>query len=226
MTAATLILQTVFSLLVVAALAYGMRLNRRLVELRESQAGFAAAVGELDRAAARAEAGLQALRRSTDTAEQELAHRIDAARGLAAKLATLNSDAALAVKRMEGGRRDAGGSSDFISFPLRGEAARSAGGAARGARSEAAEDDFAENASAPPAHRATGGRPFASATDPHLRRSSGPPLRAEHREETLAGSGRPDAPPAPDAAELLRRVAELLRAPDELRARTVAGARR
>jgi hypothetical protein len=59
----------------VAALAYGVRLERKLRELRESQAGFAKAVQELDQAAARAEAGLQALKVMTEVAREELADR-------------------------------------------------------------------------------------------------------------------------------------------------------
>lgn len=101
MTFATLLLQTIFSLLVIAALAYGVRLNRKLVELRDGQAAFARAVADLDGAAARAQAGLEALRVATDTAQAELADRVDEARLLAGRLEAAVSDAALSVRRLE-----------------------------------------------------------------------------------------------------------------------------
>ena len=48
--------------LLLAALAVGLRLNKRLKALRDSQAGFASAVRDLDAAALRAEQGLADLR--------------------------------------------------------------------------------------------------------------------------------------------------------------------
>lgn len=101
MSGVAIALQGVLSLLLVAALAYGVRLERKLRELREGQAGFAKAVGELDHAASRAESGLRALRESTEVAREELADRIDTARALTARLEAAASDAALAVKRLE-----------------------------------------------------------------------------------------------------------------------------
>jgi hypothetical protein len=101
MTFVTLLLQTLFSVLVIAALAYGVRLNRKLVELRDGQAAFAKAVGELDGAASRAQAALETLRASTDTAQSELADRIDEARMLAGRLEVAAADAATALKRLE-----------------------------------------------------------------------------------------------------------------------------
>jgi hypothetical protein len=75
--------------LLVAALAMGWRLNRRLKALRDSHDGFAIAVQELNRAAARAEQGLADLRAATDEAVDLLADRIDKGRTLAAKLERL-----------------------------------------------------------------------------------------------------------------------------------------
>jgi len=72
--------------LLVAALVIGVRLNARLKALRDSQAGFAKAVAELDAAAARAEQGLADLRAATDEAHDALADRIEKARALTAKL--------------------------------------------------------------------------------------------------------------------------------------------
>lgn len=72
--------------LLVAALLMGARLNARLKALRESHAGFAKAVADLDAAAARAEQGLADLRAATDEAHDALADRIEKARALSAKL--------------------------------------------------------------------------------------------------------------------------------------------
>jgi hypothetical protein len=75
--------------LLAAALALGWRLNRRLKALRDSHAGFAAAVRELNLAAARAEQGLADLRAATDEAADLLSDRIDKGRQLATRLEKL-----------------------------------------------------------------------------------------------------------------------------------------
>lgn len=72
--------------LLLVALGMGWTLNRRLKALRDSQAGFAKAVSELDGAAKRAEAGLSDLRSATAEANQVLSERISMARDLAGKL--------------------------------------------------------------------------------------------------------------------------------------------
>src|SRR5690606_30498784 len=77
------------AVLLLAALAMGWRLNGRLKALRESQAGFAKAVGELNAAAARAEQGLADLRAATNETSDLLEDRIERARNLAAKLERL-----------------------------------------------------------------------------------------------------------------------------------------
>lgn len=74
------------AVLLIAALAFGWRLERRLKALRDSHEGFAKAVTELDRAAARAEQGLADLRAATDEAAETLAVRIERAQALAAQL--------------------------------------------------------------------------------------------------------------------------------------------
>jgi len=80
--------------LLVSALVTGWRLNKRLKALREGQAGFVKAVAELDSAAARAEAGLKALREASDTTHDDLLTRIETARGLIARLEAANAAAA------------------------------------------------------------------------------------------------------------------------------------
>ena len=74
------------ALLLALALALGLRLNARLKTLRDSQAGFAAAAIELNQAAARAEAGLQALKTASESAHDDLLARIETARGLIGRL--------------------------------------------------------------------------------------------------------------------------------------------
>src|SRR5881392_840012 len=72
--------------LLTGALGVGLRLNKRLKVLRDSQDGFAGAVRELNLAAARAEQGLSDLRAATDEAIDLLGDRIEKGRALAAKL--------------------------------------------------------------------------------------------------------------------------------------------
>ncbi len=79
--------------LLLVALGFGLRLDRRLKALRESQAGFVKAVGELDSAAGRAEAGLDTLRRATDAARVELTERLDEARDLIRRLERVSGEA-------------------------------------------------------------------------------------------------------------------------------------
>lgn len=74
------------AVLLIAALVFGWRLERRLKALRDSHEGFAKAVAELDQAAARAEQGLADLRAATDEAAETLAVRIERAQALVAQL--------------------------------------------------------------------------------------------------------------------------------------------
>jgi Domain of unknown function (DUF6468) len=71
----------------------GWRLNRRLTALRDGQAQFAAAVADLDRAAARAERGLTQLRAAGDETLELLSGRVEKGRELAGKLERLNDEA-------------------------------------------------------------------------------------------------------------------------------------
>ncbi|EJL38081.1 hypothetical protein PMI01_00325 [Caulobacter sp. AP07] len=79
-------LNGLLAILLLVALGFGVRLERRLKALRDSHEGFAKAVADLDRAAMRAEQGLADLRAATDEAADTLADRIDKARALAAQL--------------------------------------------------------------------------------------------------------------------------------------------
>ncbi len=86
-------LDGLLALLLILALVLGARLNARLKTLREGQAGFAAAVLELNQAAARAESGLVALRTASESAHDELLARIETARGLIGRLERAGVDA-------------------------------------------------------------------------------------------------------------------------------------
>jgi hypothetical protein len=94
-----IVMNLVLGTLLVLALGVGLRLERRLKALREGQANFALAVGDLDRAAQRAERGLAELRLATDEAVDLLAGRIEKARELASRLETFTANAARPMAR-------------------------------------------------------------------------------------------------------------------------------
>jgi hypothetical protein len=92
-----MILDGVLMLLLVAALGYGVRLEKKLSALRAGQQAFATAVTELNAAAGRAEAALANLRASGQ--ETDLLHdRIIKARELKAQLESLIARAPDAVR--------------------------------------------------------------------------------------------------------------------------------
>ena len=83
-----IIMDVVLLLLLVAAVGYGVKLERKLTALRAGQLAFASAVTELNSAASRAEAALATLRASGQ--ETDLLHdRIIKAREVKAQLETL-----------------------------------------------------------------------------------------------------------------------------------------
>lgn len=86
-------LNLVLAVLLLAALAMGWRLNRRLKALRDSHDSFAKAVAELNWAAQRAEQGLADLRAATDEAADALGDRIEKARQLTQRLDQLSEKA-------------------------------------------------------------------------------------------------------------------------------------
>jgi hypothetical protein len=77
----------------------GWRLNRRLTALRDGQSQFAAAVADLDRAAARAERGLAQLRAAGDETLELLSGRVEKGRELATRLERLNDAAHVTLDR-------------------------------------------------------------------------------------------------------------------------------
>ncbi len=83
-----IILDSILMLLLVAAIGYGIKLERKLKTLREGQLAFAAAVTELNSAAGRAEQALATLRASGQ--ETDLLHdRIIKARAVKQELEVL-----------------------------------------------------------------------------------------------------------------------------------------
>src|ERR1700754_890037 len=98
-----MILDAVLMLLLVAALGYGVRLEKKLSALRAGQLAFASAVTDLNAAAGRAEAALASLRASGQ--ETDLLHdRIVKAREVKAQLENLIAKG-ISLPRGEGGSR-------------------------------------------------------------------------------------------------------------------------
>ena len=91
-----IVLDVLLGTLLLAAIFVGLRLEKRLRALREGQADFAKAVAELNKAAARTEAGLVEVRTATLQAQTTLADHTQDARAAAAKL-ELQATAALAA---------------------------------------------------------------------------------------------------------------------------------
>jgi hypothetical protein len=94
-------LELLLAVLLMAALAFGFRLERRLRALRDGQAGFVKALSELDGAAQRTENGLSSIREATEEAGNGLIPVIEAARAAASRLEQLTGEAEMAAKRAE-----------------------------------------------------------------------------------------------------------------------------
>ena len=95
-----MIMDAVLMLLLVAAVGYGIKLERKLSALRTGQVAFAQAVTELNAAAGRAEAALATLRASGQ--ETDLLHdRIIKAREVKQQLEALIARAPVAALRLQ-----------------------------------------------------------------------------------------------------------------------------
>ncbi len=88
-------LNVLLAVLLLVAVFTGWKLNRKLKGLRDGQASFVKAVQELDVAAARAEAGLKALRAAQEDTHDSLLTRIETARGLINRLEAATERAAV-----------------------------------------------------------------------------------------------------------------------------------
>jgi hypothetical protein len=97
-----LIMDAVLVALLLAALAFGVRLNTRLKTLRAGQEEFARAVAELDQAAIRAYQSLKELRSEADDSQELLHGRIVAARDVMQKLETQVARAERAAREIDG----------------------------------------------------------------------------------------------------------------------------
>jgi len=100
MSPVSLAMNLLLAVLLLLALGFGWRLERRLKALKAGHADFTKAVADLDRAAMRASAGLAELRVATDESIDLLSSRIERARELAGKLEKLNDNAAATVERL------------------------------------------------------------------------------------------------------------------------------
>ena len=171
------------AVLLLVAVAVGLRLNGKLKLLREGQGQFVRAVGDLDAAAARAEAGLSALRGATEETHDALLTRIETARGLLPRLDRANEDAAASAARLEEGVRAADAA---------GRRAQSAADTAARRTAEAAERDKAVER---PVRRSPSAEPIPF---PALRREAPRGLaEALAAAERIAAAEVAPEPPAP-----------------------------
>jgi hypothetical protein len=75
-----MLLDLLLAALLLGAIAFGMRLNRRLKALRDSQTDFVAAATQLNQSLGRAETALAEMRAAGRDAEGALMERVDEAR--------------------------------------------------------------------------------------------------------------------------------------------------
>jgi uncharacterized protein YdbL (DUF1318 family) len=102
MTLIALAMNALLAGLLIAALGLGVRLDRKLKGVRENQAAFAAAVHDLNAAAAKAQKALADLREATDEATEHLGGRIARAREVGERLEKNIARAEAVPARREG----------------------------------------------------------------------------------------------------------------------------
>ena len=129
-------LEGLLAVLLALTLLFGLRLERKLKALRQSQAGFASAVRDLDSAAARTEAGLDALRYATENAKEVLVQRMEAAQAMALRLEQITAEAEDATLRAEGAAKTARSSAEHVAAAAAQAAAAAAAQPVRIERSE------------------------------------------------------------------------------------------
>ncbi|MDC7677339.1 DUF6468 domain-containing protein [Asticcacaulis machinosus] len=101
MSYAGIVMDVVLMALLIAALLFGVRLDKRLKGLRAAHDSFARAVADLDQAALKAHSALRELHAGTDESQELLHGRILAARDLLTRLETQ-------IARAEKAERDIG----------------------------------------------------------------------------------------------------------------------
>ncbi len=107
MSPVSLVMNLLLAVLLLLALGFGWRLERRLKALKAGHADFTKAVADLDRAALHAAKSLADLRATTDESIDLLSSRIERARELTGKLEKLNDEAAGTAERLAAPRREA-----------------------------------------------------------------------------------------------------------------------
>jgi hypothetical protein len=101
MNAIAFCLDLILATLLLAALFVGLRLDRKLKALRDSQSGFLRAVAELDASIVKAQDSLGALKITATQAEAAIADRIQDARGATARLDQQAKAATAAADKLE-----------------------------------------------------------------------------------------------------------------------------
>jgi ABC-type transporter Mla subunit MlaD len=101
MNAIAFCLDLILASLLLAALFVGLRLDRKLKALKDSQSGFIGAVAELDASIVKAQDSLAALKATAAQAEGAIADRIQDAKGITARLDQNAKSAATAAEKLE-----------------------------------------------------------------------------------------------------------------------------
>ncbi len=97
----SLAIDIVFVTLLVTTIVFAFRLERRLASLRGTKDQLAAVIGDLNAAAARAEAGIQGLRGAAETTGAALEERVRRARALNDDLTVLVQTGQRVVQKLE-----------------------------------------------------------------------------------------------------------------------------
>jgi hypothetical protein len=101
MNAIAFCLDLILASLLLAALFVGLRLDRKLKALRDSQSGFVNAVSDLDASLVKAQESLAALKSTAAIAESAITDRIQDAKGITARLDHNAKAAATAAEKLE-----------------------------------------------------------------------------------------------------------------------------
>lgn len=101
MNAIAFCLDLILASLLLAALYVGFRLDRKLKALKDSHAGFAGAVAELDAAIVKAQDGLATLKSTANQAQTDIADRVQDAKGMSARLDQQAATAKAAAEKLE-----------------------------------------------------------------------------------------------------------------------------
>ena len=91
----------VFVTLLVATIVFAFRLERRLASLRGTKEQLAAVIGDLNAAAARAEAGIRGLKSAAETVGASLEDRVKRARSLNDDLTVLVQTGQRVAQKLE-----------------------------------------------------------------------------------------------------------------------------